>query len=253
MKINLRKVKLLLQKINPKKIKLLIQKTFFLYIILILLGLNSYVGETFAAQTPSNQSHFDNTLTFSLSIGNTALPVLWSRQVLDSISIPEPEPISLPSGTLTPIPYPTLTPSPSPTPTITQEPVMLLSILDENEEALNEILWGSLVPGGEYNRTLILNNEGTDSLNVTMRVENWLPLKAESFISASLYQNVSQVDSQGVLIGSSEKIELKLFLKINPLIDEIDEFEMDFVFIATPIENLMADDLPVVIKIVSNS
>ena len=78
-------------------------------------------------------------------------------------------------------------------------------------------------------------------------------MKAESFISASLYQNVSQVDSQGVLIDSSEKIELKLFLKINPLIDEIDEFEMDFVFIATPIDNLMVDDLPVEIKIVSNS
>ena len=57
----------------------------------------------------------------------------------------------------------------------------------------------------------------------------------------------------GVLIGPSEKIELKLFLKINPLIEEIDEFEMDFVFIATPIDNIMVDDLPVVIKIVSNS
>ena len=261
MKINLRKAKLSLQKINLRKAKLLLQKTFFLYIILILLGLNSYVGETFATETPSNQSHFDSTSSFSLSIGNTVLPVLWSRQVLDSISIPEPEPTSLPSGILTPIPYPSLTPSlspiptpsPSPTPTITQEPVMLLSILDENEEALNEILWGSLVPGGEYNRTLILNNEGTDSLNVTMKVENWLPLKAESLISVSLYQNVSQVDSQGVLIGPSEKIELKLFLKINLLIMEIDDFEMDFVFIVTPLENVEVDDSPVVIKIVSNS
>ena len=234
MKINLRKAKLSLQKINLRKVKLLLQKTFFLYIILILLGLNSYVGETFATETPSNQSHFDSTLTFSLSIGNTALPVLWSRQVLDSISIPEPEPILVPLATPPPSPSPTPTLIPSPTPTITQEPVMLLSILDENEEALNEILWGSLVPGGEYNRTLILNNEGTDSLNVTMKVENWLPLKAESLISVSLYQNVSQVDSQGVLIGPSEKIELKLFLKINLLIMEIDDFEMDFVFIVTP-------------------
>ncbi len=261
MKINLRKTKLLLQKINLRKVKLLFQKTFFLYIILILLGLNSYVGETFAAQTPSNQSHFDSTLTFSLSIGNAALPVLWSRQVLDSISIPEPEPIMVPLATPppSPSPTPTLIPSPtptlipSPTPTITQEPVMLLSILDENEEALNEILWGTLVPGGEYNRTLILNNEGTDSLNVTMKAENWVPLKAESFISASLYQNLSQVDSQGVLIGSSEKIELKLFLKINPLIMEIDDFKMDFVFIATPLENVEIDDSSIVIKIVSNS
>ena len=249
MKINLRKTKLLLQKINLRKTKLLLQKTFFLYIILILLGLNNYVGITFAAKNPSNQSHFDSTLTFSLSIGNTALPVLWSRQVLDSISIPEPGPILVPLATPPPSPSPTPTLIPSPTPAITQEPVMLLSILDENEEALNEILWGSLVPGGEYNRTLILNNEGTGSLNVTMRVENWLPLKAESFISASLYQNLSQVDSQGVLIGSSEKIELKLFLKINPLIEEIYDFEMDFVFTTTSIE---ANNLSVDIKIVSN-
>ena len=422
-------------RINLRKVKLLLQKTFFLYILIILLGLNNYIGVTFAAQIPANQLYFDSTSSFSLSIENPTVPVLWSRQIPASTPIPEPESVSTPLpniptfnptptqtpnpspspninpeaksllsilnenqeilnniswGTLVPNkeytttlildnkatypvnmtmrtenwqpiaaesfittslyqnltkvdsqefliqpvaaesfnttslyqnltkvdsqgiliqpseivelklllkisplieginefemdfiftatntetddqpveitiasnpsslstfnPTPTLTPSPSPSTVLNQSNIILFSILDENEEELNEILWGTLVPGGEYNRTLILNNEGTDSLNVTMKAENWLPLKAESFISASLYHNLSQVDSQGVLIGSSEKIELKLFLKINPLIIEIDDFKTDFVFIATPLENVEIDDSSVVIKIVSNS
>ena len=235
-------------RINLRKTKLLLQKTFFLYIILILLGLNSYVGETFAAETPLNQSHFDSTLTFSLSIESTSLPVLWSRQIVPPISIPEPESASTPFPNIPTFgPVPTLTPDSSPDPT--PEAKNLLSILNQNQETLNNISWGTLVPNGEYNTTLILNNKGTDPLNVTMRTENWQSIAAKSFITTSLYQNLTKVDSQGILIQPLEKVELKLLLTISPLIKGINEFEMDFIFTAT---NMETDDLSEEITIASN-
>lgn len=236
--------------INLKKVKILLRKTFFIYAILILLGLNSYLEVTFATQTPSNQAYFKSTPTFSLSIESPVLPELWSRQILPSTPIPEPNLNPIPLNTPIPNPTPTPTPSPSPTPSVFQEDTILFSILDENEKSFDEISWGALMPGNQYNKTLILKNEGIDPLNVTMKVEKWQPLEAKSFMTTSLYQNLSKVDLQGVQIESSERVELTLFLKISPLIKEIDEFNMEFVFTAN---NLEVDDMLLNIKIVSNS
>ena len=112
------------------------------------------------------------------------------------------------------------------------------------------ISWGDLIPGGEYNKTLILNNEGIDPLNVTMRVENWQPIEAKSFMITSLYQNLSKVDSSGVQIEPADRVKVKLFLKISSSIEGINEFKMEFVFTAT---NIKSEDKALNIKIVSNS
>jgi len=236
--------------INLRKVKILLRKTLFLYIILILLGLNSYLEVTFATQTPSNQAYFESTPSFSLAIESPVLPELWSRQIPAPTPIPEPDPTPTPFVTPSNRPTPTLTPTPSPTANLTQETELLFSILDGNEELMDEISWGALVPGGEYNKTLILRNEGIDPLNVTMKVENWQPLEAKFYMITSLYQNLSKVDLQGVQIESAEKVELMLFLKISHLIEGIDEFNMEFVFTAN---NLEVDDMVLDIKIVSNS
>ncbi len=174
-------------KIYLKKVLPLVRKTFFLYIILVLLGLNSYLDVSFASLTPSNQAYFESTPSFSLSIESTTLPVLWSRQIPAATPIPEPETTPTPLVPLSPVPYPTLIPTPSPTITPTPSPnpdlskadLILFSILDEKEKNINFISWGDLVPGGEYNKTLFLINEGTDPLNVTLKVENWQPIKAQ--------------------------------------------------------------------------
>jgi len=236
--------------INLKKVKILLRKTFFLYAILILLGLNSYLEVTFATQTPSNQAYFKSTPSFSLSIESTVLPELWIRQIPTSTPIPEPNLNPIPLATPIPNPTPTPTPSPTPTPTVSKEDTILFSILDENEKTVDEISWGALIPGNEYNKTLILKNEGIDPFNLTMKAENWQPLEAKSFIITSLYQNLSKVDLQGIQIESSEKVELTLFLKISPLIKEIDKFNMEFVFTAN---NLEVDDMVLNLKIASNS
>lgn len=236
--------------IDLKKVKILLKKTFFLYVILIILGLNNYLEVTFATQTPSNQAYFESTPSFSLAIESPVLPVLWSRQIPASTPIPEPNLNLIPLTNPTPIPTTTPTPSPTPTPVVSQEDTILFSVLDKNEKTIDKISWGALVPGNEYNKTLILRNEGMDPLNVTMKVENWQPIEAKFYMITSLYQNLSKIDLRGVQIESAEKVELTLFLKISPLIKGIEEFNMEFVFTAN---NLEVDDMVLNIKIVSNS
>jgi len=199
---------------------------------------------------PSNQTYFKSTPSFSLSIESTVLPELWIRQIPASTPIPEPNLNPIPLVTPTPSSTPTPTPNPTPTPDVSQEDIILFSVLDENEKTMDKISWGALVPGGEYNKTLILRNDGIDPLNVTMKVENWQPLEAKFYMITSLYQNLSKVDLQGIQIESSEKVELTLFLKISPLIEGIDAFNMEFVFTAN---NLEVDDMLLNIKVASNS
>ena len=113
------------------------------------------------------------------------------------------------------------TPSPPP-------PVISLSLFwDEScTEAVTEIMWGEMRPGGSRTVSFYVINDGEIALMLSMNTIDWTPVEAEQYFSLSW-------NAEGAALAVGELRLTKMTLTVSMDITGIDAFSQTIIIIGT--------------------
>lgn len=98
-----------------------------------------------------------------------------------------------------------------------------MQILDSNGNSITTINWGSLNPGGIATYNIIVKNNGTTPINLSMTTKNWNPTNASSFLTLSW-------NYSGQILDQNEMLPLSLTLNVALETSGFVNFSFDIVF-----------------------
>ena len=129
-----------------------------------------------------------------------------------------------------PPPIPPQFPPPSTPPPSPPEETLDVEIYSDStlNQVLSSVAWGAIEPGTSMNRIMYIQNNGDDSVTLSVTTEDWTPAGASGYLQLSW-------DYNGSPISPGEVIQITMILDVSSSITGIDTFNFNIVILGTTI------------------